>query len=86
MKAGRTDLDVGTLVRVTHVTDAEDADLVGAEGTLTHPFPGSMAPGVAYVAGLRLTDEYAGLYARGQVNLCAGDRFEEVEPEPGLAP
>lgn len=74
MKAGNTEHDVGARVRITHITDPEDApDLVGKTGEITHPFPGLMMPGVRYTVGLRLDD--------GQnANLCHGDRFEVIVP------
>ena len=37
MKAGKTDIDVGTYIRITGITEV-DKDLNGLTGTVTHPF------------------------------------------------
>jgi hypothetical protein len=37
MKAGQTDIDVGTKVELANIT-GEDKDLNGLTGTVTHPF------------------------------------------------
>lgn len=89
MNAGSTDLEVGTLVRITHIADADDRDLVGVEGTITHAFPGLMTGSASqYVAGIYVTPESAAEYgltggSLGDVplNICRGDRFEVVSPE-----
>ena len=38
MKAGCTHYLVGTPIRITYIASADDQDLVGRTGTLTHPF------------------------------------------------
>lgn len=78
MRAGKTKYEVGTRVRITSLRgadDHDDFDLVGKTGTLTHPFPGLMWPGVSYIAGVRLDD------GDEITNLCRGDMFEVVEPD-----
>lgn len=77
MFAGTTRYPVGTKVRITQIAledgeDADDLDLEGQVGELTHPFRGLMWPGVTYLAGVRLPNDQ-------RVNLAEGDRFEPVE-------
>lgn len=76
MHAGSTKYDVGTRVRIMSLrgADEDDFDLIDKTGTLTHPFPGLMWPGVSYVAGVRLDDGSDEI-----TNLCRGDKFEIVE-------
>jgi hypothetical protein len=38
MFAGRSKHEIGTRVRITGITDPNDADLNGEEGTLRHPY------------------------------------------------
>ena len=38
MKAGQTDLEVGTRVQITGITNKDDIELNGLTGTITHPF------------------------------------------------
>lgn len=49
MKAGKTDFEVGTLVRVVK---SDDPELIGVIGRITHPFCGLQMSGVYYIAGL----------------------------------
>jgi len=87
MKAGKTELDVRTMVRVTHIADPDEQDLVGLEGEITHPFPGLMHGSPDnYVAGLYVTEESAREHGIGpgklgltEINLCRGDKFEVIE-------
>jgi len=87
MKAGKTELEVRTMVRVTHIADPDEQDLVGVEGEITHPFPGLMhgSPN-RYIAGLFVTEESARKHGIGpgrlgltEINLCRGDKFEVIE-------
>jgi len=90
MKAGKTELAVDTLVRVTHVSggDPDDLALVGVEGRITHPFPGLMHGSASqYVAGLWIEEDMARRHGLAcdrlggaKINLVRGDRFEVVEP------
>jgi len=92
MKAGKTDLEVGTLVRVTHISDLDDQEFVGVEGTITHPFPGLMhGSSDKYVAGIDVTEESAREHGIGpgrlgitRINLMSGDRFVVIEPSDDL--
>lgn len=89
MKAGKSDLEVGTKVRVTRISgsDPDDAKLVGVVGEVTHPFPGLMVgSSEKYVVGLWLDRENAALAGLGldrlglcSVNLTRGDEFEPVD-------
>jgi len=92
MKAGKTELEVGTKVRITGISggDGYDQRLVGLVGEITHPFPGLMnGPTSDYVAGLFLDDEEVakahglslGKFGVAKVNICCNDSFEVVEPE-----
>jgi hypothetical protein len=89
MKAGLTDLEVGTTVRLAYVHDKEDVDLSGIEGTITHPFPGLMGPGDRSVAGLYVSSETAAAYGllieRGQrevaINIDERDVVEAVDAD-----
>lgn len=91
-KAGKTHLEVSTMVRVTHIADVDDRDLIGVEGEITHPFPGLMQGNPdQYVAGLYVTEESARLHGIGsgklgmpKLNLCIGDKFEVIEPSDDL--
>lgn len=86
MKAGKTDFEVGTRVRITRVigTDADDKALVGATGEITHPFPGLMLGRPSqYIAGIYLDDEHrtkgTGLpLGHSVVNLIYGDEVEAI--------
>lgn len=90
MKAGKTDFEVRTRVRVTHIasSDPDDLKMVGMEGEITHPFPGLMIGSASkYIAGLHVDAEEAKAHGVGlmplggaSVNLCRGDRVEVVEP------
>jgi hypothetical protein len=87
-KAGRSDLEVGTKVRVTRASgsDPDDARLVGVVGEVTHPFPGLMVgSSERYVVGLWLDEANARLAGLGPdrlglcpVNLVRPDAFEPV--------
>lgn len=89
MNAGKTDIAVGTKVRVTHIAnieDEQDKKLVGIVGEITHPFPGLMIGSEKqYVAGLFVEAEEAKKHGLGlsplgdgQMNLVRGDRFDVV--------
>jgi hypothetical protein len=87
MKAGKTDLEVNTLVRITYITDPDDQNPIGVEGKITHPFNGLMSGSSSkYVASLWVTEESAakcGLGSDGlgitKLNLCRGDKFEVID-------
>lgn len=73
MKAGNTDFEVGTRIRVLDIvsTDPDDAaGVVGKVGQLTHPF-GDM-PGT--VLGVWIEGEM-----HERIGLCRGDQIEIIE-------
>jgi hypothetical protein len=74
MKAGSSNYDVGTKIRIT---ECEDVDLIGLTGTLTHPFAGIEWPGVTYLVGVRL--DAIGLCPDNICNLTTEDKFEVIE-------
>jgi hypothetical protein len=78
MKAGKSNYDVGTKIRITKV-DEEDSDfLVGMEGTLTHPF--GCYP--ANYVGVYLDEEEA--KQRGidtKCNLSRTDKFKVINEQ-----
>lgn len=74
MKAGLTNYNVGTKVKIT---ESNDKDLIGITGELTHPFPGLMSPNTKYVAGLRL--DRKGIFSYDICNLMKDDKFEVIE-------
>lgn len=81
MNAGKTDIPVGTRVRVTKVAFGDDGatDDIGVKGEITHPFPGYMIGSAdKYIAGLYI--EYPPHRAGQQMNLLRGDEFEIVTP------
>lgn len=81
MKAGKTDYEVNTKIRITFIDDEESKELEGQTGILTHPFPGLMSPGFEnqYIAGVYL-DKFMGAYGSGSTcNLMIGDKFEIIE-------
>jgi hypothetical protein len=71
MKAGTTDVNVGTRVRIT---DSNNPDLIDLTGTITHPFRGLMCPDGKYMLGIRLDKE--GVFVDNIANLLEGDKFE----------
>jgi len=83
MNAGKTNLSVGTRIRVVGCTSAihEDEEIIGAEGTITHPFPGLMWPNVHnYVAGIYLENApFKSEFNGGIANLTTADTFEVIE-------
>jgi len=87
MKAGQTNLDVGTKIRITHINDndpEEKQGLEGATGTITHPFPGFMSPNIPakqYIAGVYLDNDTNPFPTpwTPHVNLVRGDEFEVVD-------
>ena len=76
MLAGNTEHRVGTRIRVTSIdsSDAEDQDLIGLTGEITHAFPGLMWPGVKYIAGIHLDNGE-------KMNLTSRDSFEVLEDQ-----
>lgn len=74
MKAGATDIDVCTRVKITY---SEDPDVIGLTGTMTHPFRGIMLPDVKYIAGIRVDQK--GRFTDNIVNLVESDKFEILE-------
>lgn len=88
MKAGNTEFEVGTHVRVTYIHDVEDRALIGIEGTIAHPFRGLMVEAADhYSVGLYITAESAEKYGMSKgpltqpaINLCIADEFEIIEP------
>ncbi len=92
MRAGKTDLEVGTKVRITHIGDAEDRHLEGIDGAITHAFPGLMiGSSSSYVAGLIVSDESAAKFGLSggplgmpKINICVDDVIEVIEPSDDL--
>lgn len=83
MKAGKTNYEVNTRIRITFIDDEESKELEGQTGTLTHPFAGLIAPGFEnrYIAGVYL-DRPMGAWGSGSTcNLMVGDKFEVKEDE-----
>lgn len=74
MKAGTTDIDVSTRIRVT---ESNDPDLVGVTGTITHPFGGLMQAGSSYAVGIYLDKK--GVFADDIANLLISDKFEIID-------
>jgi len=74
MKAGKTNINVNTRVKII---DSDDKDLIGKTGIITHPFMGLMAPGVKYQAGLRL--DQSGIYSGDICNLTKEDKFVIID-------
>ncbi len=59
--------------------DPDSLILVGLTGTITHPFPGLMWPGVDdYVIGVRLEFPENEVIDSGIVNLRKQDEFEVI--------
>lgn len=75
MKAGNSELEVGTRVRIL---SSDDKDSIGVTGEITHPFPGNMTHGVEYIAGLR-NIEPKGIFSNNQCNLTIDDQIEAVK-------
>lgn len=74
MKAGRTEFELGARVRITRIANPDPVvrDIVGATGTLMHPFQGLMrAERQHYIAGILLDGGV-------QVNLEEGDEVVEL--------
>lgn len=78
--AGKTNIPVNTYVRVT---SSDDPDVEGLEGRITHTFPGLKAPGVEYIAGLRLNDN--SVFSGGICNLTDEDVIENCLSATGDA-
>lgn len=74
MRAGTTDLNIGTRVRIT---ESGDPDMIGLTGTTTHPFPGLMWPNEKYILGIRLDKK--GVSTDDIANLLEGDKFEIID-------
>lgn len=74
MKAGTTNYEVGTRIRITKSNDKE---LIGLTGEITHPFPGLMAPKTKYTVGLRLDQK--GIFSDDICNLMSCDKFEIID-------
>lgn len=73
MDAGKTKIPVGTHIEITHITDFEDADLIGKTGHITHPF------GVANddaICGVELDDKT--MRTGDIINLLKGDKFKVI--------
>lgn len=70
MKAGNTDIEVGTHIKIIN---SDESDLIGLTGIITHPFPGLMSPGIRYVAGIRFDQK--GLFIGDNANLTKQDKF-----------
>ncbi len=74
MNAGKTNIEVGTKIKITAVKDFEDKELIGKTGRITHPF-----------GFCSLGDEICGVYLDesdyygNQTNLLIGDKFEIVQ-------
>lgn len=87
MKAGKTQIDVNTCIRITGISDKDDQVYIGMEGKVTHPFPGLMMDSPdQYSVGVYLDPNEAvarglGLNKLGQcqINLMIYDSFEVVE-------
>ena len=93
MRAGRSEIEVGAMVRVKAVgsRDPEDQGMVGVEGKATHPFSGLMTGDSSdYLMGLWLDDKNlakaatvgamaCGLGGGGMTNLLVGDVVEVVK-------
>ncbi len=74
MKAGTTDVNVGTIIKIT---ESDDPDLIGLTGTITHPFGGLMCPDEEYILGIRLDKK--GVFIDNIANLQVGDKFEVID-------
>lgn len=89
MKAGNSELNVNTRIRITRIDDEEDKIYEGLEGRVTHPFPGLMfAPASEYSVGVYVDPQQAisrsiSLDRLGQckVNLLTCDSFVVVETD-----
>lgn len=82
MKAGMTDLEVGTVVRVVSITD-EDPDeaigVVGSVGEITHPF-GDYPDTIAGIWVLERGNKPVNvMFPADRVGLCRGDCIEVVD-------
>lgn len=75
MKAGSTNTECGTKIKII---SSDDPDIIGLTGEITHPFLGIMWPGVTYVAGVRLDEDNKGLFSNGIINLTAQDQYEVI--------
>lgn len=72
MKAGRSNHNIGTRIRIKNLT-GDDSDLNGVTGELTHPF----ASFEANYVGVYLDDEMVS--ASGICNLASENEFEVIE-------
>lgn len=80
MKAGNTNYEVGTRIQITHSTETE---LIGTEGTITHPFPGLMQEAFLdkdekYTVGVYLENAHH-IYIDNKCNLTNKDKFIILE-------
>ena len=78
MKAGRSDFEVNTHVKITSIAsnDPDDTSLVGVTGYITHPFPGLMVGNPnEYFAGIWVDEPFQSLHGK-EINLVLGDRVE----------
>jgi hypothetical protein len=73
MKAGDSNFDVGSRIKITKISREEEQHLVGHTGILTHPFPYF---DVEYV-GVYL--DRPDLYLSNICNLSVDDDFESIE-------
>lgn len=82
MKAGQTEHEVGTRIRVTKISgnepeDHDDQKMVGITGTLDHPFSTIMfLRPEEYLAGIHVDEECKDHPAK--LNLCKGDEYEVI--------
>jgi hypothetical protein len=80
MLAGTTQHRVGTRIKITSIDsdDADDQVFVGQTGSLTHPFPGLMWPGIENNLGVHLDNGQS-------VNLTEQDKFDVLEDQDAPA-
>lgn len=70
--AGNTNLPCDTRVKVVY---SDDVDLINVTGRVTHPFPSLMWPRTKYTVGLRIDEEFHGLFSGDIANLTISDTF-----------
>jgi hypothetical protein len=80
MKAGKTDCEVDTKIRITFIEDEEDKSLEGYTGTLTHIFSGFINPDYEndYLVGVHLDKAYGNYLI---CNLMKGDKYEVIKDD-----
>ena len=82
MKAGESDLEVGTVVKVLAITSGEIEDAIGVVGTIgevTHPFGDQPDTIVGLWVRQWGTVPPGVTFPDNRIGLCVGDQVEVVE-------